>query len=100
MSKGHGRIQRRVIEILDYEAGKTLPTSVLAAMVYMSDGELDEFRKLGDREIMFLTIGMDPPKTWQRNAVSRACNQLGRRGKIACYKMKGDNSALWARLPV
>src|SRR5262245_60484285 len=74
MSRGLGRIQRRILDVLKHEA-KPIPTSLLAIMVFMNDDDLAAFRNY-DKEIQFMTLGMRAVAPKYRNAVSRACHKL------------------------
>jgi hypothetical protein len=95
MSRGLGRVQRRIIEVLQGDQG--MPTMLLAAMVYMDETDLAEFQKF-DRDIQLMTCGMRPPANDQRTAVRRACTQLWRAGRIIAYDLK-PNFTVWAIKP-
>jgi hypothetical protein len=93
MSKGLGRIQRRILDVLRLEAGHVIPTSLLTVYVFMDDKNLAEFRAM-DRDVQFLALGSRRVDPWKRNIGSRACNRLWRDGRIQVYDVKG--LAWWA----
>jgi hypothetical protein len=94
MSRGLGKIQRRILDVLQLEAGQgAVPTSLLTVFVFMDDKDLAEYRAMG-REIQLMTLVLRRVDPWKRNTVSRACNQLWRNGLIQAFDTA--NAALWA----
>jgi hypothetical protein len=94
MSRGLGRVQRRILDLLKHEANP-IPTSLLAAMVFTTDETLAKVRTF-DKEIQMLTLratGGVKPK--QRNAVSRACHSLWHDRQISAYTVDGNNWTWW-----
>ena len=61
----------------------------------MGEEDRAKFGKF-DLDIQLITVAMHPVTNSQRNAVSRACNQLGRDGLIEAYAYKPLHCAVWA----
>jgi hypothetical protein len=98
MSKGLGRIQQRILDVLRFEAGKPIPTPLLTVFVFMDDKNLAEFRAMG-REIQFLSLLRRPVPHSKRNGVSRACNRLWQDGHIEGYVLKRGIQTRWWAIP-
>jgi hypothetical protein len=96
MSRGLGRIQRRILDVLRLEAGKPIATTLLTIFVFMDDENLAKFRSF-DRDIQYLSLSTRRVDQWKRNTVSRACNRLWREGRIQAYDIKG--TAWWEITP-
>ena len=97
MSRGLGRTQRQVLDILGAEPGRAFPTMLLAAMTFMDDDERSAFQKF-DAEIQFLTLGAHPVKPSRRSSVSRACHNLMRSGLIEGLVLKAMPGVSWWRI--
>lgn len=101
MSKGLGRIQRRILDALKYEADNPkgtvtqIPTALLTVLVFMDDEKLAEYRTF-DRDIQFMTIALRRVDPWKRNTVSRACRRLWQDGHIEAFTAKGSTATWWA----
>lgn len=104
MSRGYGRIQRRILEILTRQQGRKLSTTALAFLVSASDSERPELEKMRPKDLHIhggmTLLGPRLVTNGCRNAVSRACHRLWQEGKIDSYRAttRGDykGSTVWA----
>jgi hypothetical protein len=103
MSRGHGSVQRRVLDVLgDQPHGHLLPTPVLALLVYASKDEREHLLRTCSVEHLmnFLTLpgGHQHRHESQRVAVSRACHALWHAGRLGKYRLPPPyRGSGWAR---